>query len=322
MHVTHKLSTLSKSRLWAEAQTGRVFLATTESHPVGSTLTFEAEAPDLHERLTLTGVVAVVQPLGERTPAGVHVALDHQSVERCKGLLVSETRASGRTEPRTECDLEARVLDPSILPGRVRSLSANGLTVKTPSPIPTGTRVGLSVSLPDGEVLVHGDVVWSRSELSLAGVRLDVSAPMAARLGSMVEQMLGQKPAVEATGLTVLVADDDPSILDFTSLVITRSGLRALRAERGDTALELARKERPALMLLDVLMPGLDGLEVCRAVRADAELKATPVVLLSAMGEARLAQAAADVGASAWLTKPMRIESLRELFTRFARKHA
>jgi len=117
-------------------------------------------------------------------------------------------------------------------------------------------------------------------------------------------------------GATVVIADDDPSILDFASRVVLKAGFRVVRAERGDVALEAVRKERPALVLLDVLMPGLDGLEVCAAIRADALLVRTPVVLLSAMGEDRLVDAAKQAGATAWLTKPMRLEALRELIGR------
>jgi DNA-binding response OmpR family regulator len=109
----------------------------------------------------------------------------------------------------------------------------------------------------------------------------------------------------------VLVADDDPSILDFTARVVTKAGHRVVRAERGDTALELVRKEKPDLVFLDVLMPGLDGLEVCRAIRADAALTRIPVILLSAMGEDRLVAAAKTAGADGYLTKPMRLDAMR-----------
>jgi two-component system alkaline phosphatase synthesis response regulator PhoP len=78
-------------------------------------------------------------------------------------------------------------------------------------------------------------------------------------------------------------------------------------------ALELIRKERPDLVFLDVLMPGLDGLEVCKAIRADATLARTPVILLSAMGEDRLIAAAKNAKADGYLTKPMRLDAMRTL---------
>jgi CheY-like chemotaxis protein len=173
--------------------------------------------------------------------------------------------------------------------------------------------VGLTLQLPDGtEALVSGLVMWTRPELTLAGVRLQKADPTTeGRIAESVAALLQQAPGAAAAARTVLVADDDPSILDFTSRVVTKAGHRVVRAERGDVALDLVRTERPSLVLLDVLMPGLDGLEVCRAIRADAALAKTPVLLVSAMGEDRLASAVRDAGADGYLTKPMRLEALR-----------
>jgi CheY-like chemotaxis protein len=89
-----------------------------------------------------------------------------------------------------------------------------------------------------------------------------------------------------------------------------------VRTDRGDKALELVRQEKPQLVFLDVLMPGLDGLEVAKAIRTDATLMGTPVVLLSAMGEARLADAVRSSGATDFLTKPMKLEAVRGLMAR------
>ena len=130
-----------------------------------------------------------------------------------------------------------------------------------------------------------------------------------------IEQLSTGAPPQQ--GATVVIADDDTSILDFASRVVSKAGFRVVRAERGDLALEAVRREKPALVLLDVLMPGLDGLEVCTAIRADALLRGTPVVLLSAMGEARLADAVQLAGANDYLTKPMRLEALRALVQKY-----
>jgi two-component system alkaline phosphatase synthesis response regulator PhoP len=68
-------------------------------------------------------------------------------------------------------------------------------------------------------------------------------------------------------------------------------------------------------VFLDVLMPGLDGLEVCKAIRADVALAKTPVILLSAMGEDRLRAAAQASGADGYLTKPMRLDMMRAILS-------
>ena len=175
--------------------------------------------------------------------------------------------------------------------------------------------MGLALQLPDGtEALVPALVMWTRPDLSLAGLKLMPSdAMMEKRLFNAVEVLMGRRAQGPSLARTVLVADDDPSILDFTSRVVTKAGHRVVRAERGDVALELVRKERPDLVFLDVLMPGLDGLEVCKAIRADAALARTPVILLSAMGEDRLVAAAKTAGADGYLTKPMRLDAMRAL---------
>ena len=161
-------------------------------------------------------------------------------------------------------------------------------------------------------MLANAQVMWTRAELKLAGLKLlQLEEAVAQRVAAAVSGLLAKKSSGPAGGFVVLVADDDPSILDFTSRVVTKAGHRVLRADRGDVALELVRKERPALVLLDVLMPGLDGLEVCRAIRADAALAKTPVLLVSAMGEERLVAATRDAGADGYLTKPMRLDALR-----------
>ncbi len=328
-----KVPFLARSRLWADvvqAHGARLFVPTTEALALGERVTLELSAPDLASPVVVEAVVQHHQPLDGRTAAGVYVKLEPSAVEACARALGVErdesARIAGRSEPRVDCELLARVLRPAPMEASARSLSVHGLTLKTPTPLARGAQVALSLTLPDGhEVLLNTEVMWSRTELLLAGVKV-VGAPaeVATRLEAAVDTLARSTGPARAVATTssfaaakcVLVADDDPSILEFASRVVLKEGLRVVRAERGDVALELARRERPSLCLLDVLMPGLDGLEVCKAIRADAVLAATPLVLLSAMGEAQLADAAARVGANAWLTKPMRLEALRSLMGR------
>jgi CheY-like chemotaxis protein len=199
----------------------------------------------------------------------------------------------------------------------IKSLSAHGLTLKTPQALPQDAQLGLTMSLPDGtEAMANAQVMWTRPELTLSGLKLNqLDAMTEKRLQVAVEILAGRRSVGPSLARTVLVADDDPSILDFASRVVTKAGHRVVRAERGDVALELVRKERPDLMFLDVLMPKLDGLEVCTAIRADATLARMPVILLSAMAEARLIVATKNVGADGYLIKPMRLDALRALLS-------
>ncbi|MGE3540553.1 MAG: response regulator [Candidatus Tectimicrobiota bacterium] len=108
------------------------------------------------------------------------------------------------------------------------------------------------------------------------------------------------------TGLTVLIVDDDPDIVRLLMAALRPEGFRLLSAYDGDTALRLAYDERPSLILMDWNMPGRDGLEVCRQLRAalDARLQVMPVVLLTAQsGEEHIAAGFA-AGVTDYLTKP------------------
>ena len=112
---------------------------------------------------------------------------------------------------------------------------------------------------------------------------------------------------------TVLIADDEPNILVTLEFLMQREGHHVLLARDGDEALAQLRAHRPQLVLLDVMMPGKTGFEVCQALRADEALAATKVLLLTAKGrETDLAQGL-GVGADAYMTKPF---STRELAAR------
>jgi DNA-binding response OmpR family regulator len=108
----------------------------------------------------------------------------------------------------------------------------------------------------------------------------------------------------------IVVADDADDILALVDAVLSRTGYAVLSASDGEAALDLIRQRRPALAVLDVSMPKLDGLEVLRRVRDDADLAEMPVILLSALAqEADVARGYA-IGASKYLRKPF---SPREL---------
>lgn len=320
-----KLSFPAVSRLWAEVVTPhgeQVFVPSTEALAVGDAVEVELDAPELLP-LTVRGVVQGLRPLSARAPAGVLVKLDEASLDKCRALAAKEgTRLLGRTELRADCNLPARLVAPVLGEGAVKSLSAGGLTLYAPVALQQGQVCELKVRLSDTkELQLFAAVMWTRPELQLAGLRLsELPEATEALLKRTIDGLLGQARHTPATAATVVVADDDPSILDFLARVITREGHRVVPAERGDQALALVRSERPAAVFLDVLMPGLDGLDVCKAIRADAVLGRTPVVLLSAMGEDRLVTAATEAGANDYLTKPMRLEMVRALLSKYLSK--
>ncbi len=108
----------------------------------------------------------------------------------------------------------------------------------------------------------------------------------------------------------VLIADDEPNIVISLEFLMKREGHRVSIARDGDAALQAIHAERPDLVLLDVMMPGKSGFEVCQAVRGDESLAGMKILMLSAKGrDTDLAKGHA-LGADAYMTKPF---STREL---------
>jgi DNA-binding response OmpR family regulator len=111
----------------------------------------------------------------------------------------------------------------------------------------------------------------------------------------------------------ILVADDDEDILLLVTTRLRRDGFNVVSASSGDQALALALEHKPALAVLDIGMPGLDGLEVLAAIRADETLRGTLVLLLTAKAQESDVRRGYDSGADAYVKKPF---SPAELSTR------
>jgi DNA-binding response OmpR family regulator len=110
---------------------------------------------------------------------------------------------------------------------------------------------------------------------------------------------------------TILVADDSMTILAMVSSRLVRAGYDVVTATRGDDALRLVHENRPRLVLLDVEMPGLDGVEVARRIRADEALAGIFIVLLTGLSEESEVAAGMAAGADAYLTKPFSPQDLQ-----------
>jgi DNA-binding response OmpR family regulator len=109
---------------------------------------------------------------------------------------------------------------------------------------------------------------------------------------------------------TVLVVDDEPIVREVVVSYLRREGYRTLEAGDGDRALELVERERPDLVVLDLMLPGTDGLSVCRRIRSRSDL---PVIMLTARGEEADRIVGLELGADDYVTKPF---SPRELAAR------
>ena len=115
------------------------------------------------------------------------------------------------------------------------------------------------------------------------------------------------------TGESILVVEDEVDILDLISYNLKQSGFSITAVESGEEALEVASEENFSLVLLDLMLPGIDGLEVCRLLRAKPETKNIPVLMLTARTEEVDRIVGLELGADDYLTKPF---SPRELVLR------
>jgi two-component system alkaline phosphatase synthesis response regulator PhoP len=110
---------------------------------------------------------------------------------------------------------------------------------------------------------------------------------------------------------TILIADDDEDILALVHRALLESGYEVLLARDGATALATARERKPALVLLDVAMPGLDGYEVTSALKNDPATKDTIVILFTARSEASDVEKGYEAGADDYIMKPLTLKTLQ-----------
>jgi two-component system phosphate regulon response regulator PhoB len=115
---------------------------------------------------------------------------------------------------------------------------------------------------------------------------------------------------------TILVADDEPHIVDLVRITLEHDRVRVLEAFDGQQALLLAQAVRPDIVFLDVHMPGLDGLEVCRRLRDTPETREATIVLLTAAAQKADVARGLAAGADTYLTKPFSPVALLALVER------
>ena len=130
----------------------------------------------------------------------------------------------------------------------------------------------------------------------------------------------GKRAEGERDSLTrtrILIVEDEPNIVESLSYILRRADFDVDVAANGQEALERLRGKEFSAMILDVMMPGMNGFDVLRAVRADRSLSGLPVIVLTAKGQSRDRETAAEIGASAFITKPFSnaeiVECVRDL---------
>jgi CheY-like chemotaxis protein len=122
--------------------------------------------------------------------------------------------------------------------------------------------------------------------------------------GGPLEERAGRHSSAKAVSPTVLCIDDDRLLLSMLCDAIEVQGYQALLATDGPSGIETAKNARPDVILLDVMMPGMTGIEVCRRLRAEPELRDTPIILLTALPDLGLDAEGQAAGATLTLRKP------------------
>ena len=174
-----------------------------------------------------------------------------------------------------------------------------------------GTGLGLAISKMFCEMM-GGDIAVSSTPGM--GTAFTVRLPAQVRDPRVVTPA----PPVAAGGTagTVLVIDDDPATRQLLARMLGKEGFRVVEAPGGEEGLALARSERPDVITLDVLMPGLDGWGVLAALKSEPALASIPVVMLSIMDERNLGF---SLGAAEYLTKPIERAQLSAVLARYRR---
>jgi DNA-binding response OmpR family regulator len=110
---------------------------------------------------------------------------------------------------------------------------------------------------------------------------------------------------------TLLVIDDEPELVKLIDYNLTKAGYLVLTAKDGETGLAAARRHAPDAVLLDVMMPGLDGFEVCKRLRQDPQTSGVPILMLTAKAEEADRVLGLELGADDYLTKPFGVRELQ-----------
>lgn len=317
------LSYRDKYRLWVDlvrGRTDRLFVPTGERLPLGNTAVVDIQLADDAFPIEVHGTVIGWRPHSARFRQGVFLRLHPRELEKCRAFLriehLDELQAHARRNYRVRRNVPARLLEPATTAFvAAQNISESGLLLGGDATLRPGQRASLELHFDTTPLLVDAEVIWTNPERQVAGMQfVDLLPQTAAALVEQLDQLfeLEQRAVGEQARRFVLVDTDD----EAATLVVTalgRPGFEVLRCQRGDEAIDVIWQQRPALVIMDVLVPEIDGARICRMMRADAELVRIPVVLTSLLEPETLREVAQECGASDYLAKPFKIAELSAL---------
>jgi DNA-binding response OmpR family regulator len=111
----------------------------------------------------------------------------------------------------------------------------------------------------------------------------------------------------------IFIVDDNKNIIRAIAYILSREGYRVISTQKALDSLAIARKEKPGLIILDVMMPDKSGYQICQEMKADAELKKIPVVFISARVQEKNKKAWRKLGVKRFITKPFQAEEIKKV---------
>jgi len=118
-------------------------------------------------------------------------------------------------------------------------------------------------------------------------------------------------------GRKILIVDDEPFIVETLRFALEKAGYGCLVAYDGENAIKLARAEHPDLILLDIMLPKLNGFQICRLLKFDARYRDIPIIMLTARAQERDRLLGRETGADEYVTKPFELDDLLAAISRY-----
>lgn len=303
----------------------RLFVPTEQELSTGQTVQVQINVSG-HEPLTATGKVVAKRPRSVAgQAAGVWLQFDAGEADALRRLLeIGEGEGASLTvrgSPRFEASLPVLIDKPIRMPLRTKNVSAGGVCLAGILPLPVGQTIRLTLEFLDQPITLFGKIAWRRDEAHQVGVQFRFqSDEVRQAVAKHVQRLSDETTEQIRSNPRMLVVDDDVGTLRAIERLLNSRGYGILTATSGPEALSLAREHSPSLVLLDVLLPGMNGLEVCRALKRDVGTSRIPVVLTSVLPQDNLEMLLKDAGGLVALAKPYRFETLVELAQRLTER--